>query len=223
MLSLDRDPRKVTAKELEQFRHVSSLAAEFFRRQMIALRVATDGGLSLARTRAAVFLRWMQAKAFEPPIGLIEAVERRGPSAIEWEEAVKEDASRFPVPRTAPFNEQAFRATLEANLQPVKDKLAAQAAAIVQKDKEIARLTAELAAKPSTKDGLSTVERNSLHKLVIGMAVAAYRFDPAADKSRVIPEIVADLEAVGISLSDDTVRKYLREAAEHLPPRPGKK
>jgi hypothetical protein len=63
----------------------------------------------------------------------------------------------------------------------------------------------------------NTKERESLLKLVIGMAVKGYAFDPRAGRSGISKEIADDLASLGISLSDDTVRKYLKDAAEFLP------
>jgi hypothetical protein len=51
------------------------------------------------------------------------------------------------------------------------------------------------------------------------MAVEGYRYDPKQKRSDKIPEIVSDLDKAGIALDADTVRKWLREAAELLPPR----
>jgi hypothetical protein len=57
-----------------------------------------------------------------------------------------------------------------------------------------------------------TVERASLLKLVIGMAIDGYGYDPNAAKSQVPIEIADCLVALGMSMTDDTVRKYLTEA-----------
>jgi hypothetical protein len=65
---------------------------------------------------------------------------------------------------------------------------------------------------------LSTTERNTLLKLVIGMAVKGYRYDPAATKSTAPKEIADDLVELGITVTDDTVRKYLKEAASTVLP-----
>lgn len=80
------------------------------------------------------------------------------------------------------------------------------------------------AAKPAADPpDLSTLERNSLLKLVIGMAIHGYGFDPNAGKGSAPPEIAADLEKLGIGLDADTVRKYLREGAALLPGKPDQK
>lgn len=64
---------------------------------------------------------------------------------------------------------------------------------------------------------LSTRERGTALKLIIGMAKGGYRYDPKAERSDKISEIVSDLDDVGVSLDADTVRKWLREATALLP------
>src|SRR5260370_735654 len=65
---------------------------------------------------------------------------------------------------------------------------------------------------------LASREGDSLRKLVIGMAIKGYSLDPSAGRSKVVAEIVSDLLELGLELSDDTVRRHLKEAAELLPP-----
>jgi hypothetical protein len=64
---------------------------------------------------------------------------------------------------------------------------------------------------------LSTRERESLLKLEIGMAVGGYGYDSTARRSEQTTAIADDLLQAGIPLDADTVRKWLREAAELLP------
>jgi hypothetical protein len=64
---------------------------------------------------------------------------------------------------------------------------------------------------------VATRERESLLKLVIGMAIGGYGFDPKASRSPIPAQIASDLQTGGLSITDDTVRKYLREGAELLP------
>jgi hypothetical protein len=60
-------------------------------------------------------------------------------------------------------------------------------------------------------------ERTGLLKLVIAMAIGGYHYDHNAPKDKVVSEIRKDLEELGISLSDLTVRKYLTQAAAKFP------
>lgn len=74
------------------------------------------------------------------------------------------------------------------------------------------------ARAPKSKDGnLGTRERDTLLKLVIGMAIAGYKYDPQADRNPSTKEISDDLHSLGIGLDPDTVRKWLREGSQLLP------
>lgn len=64
---------------------------------------------------------------------------------------------------------------------------------------------------------LGARERDSLLKMIIGMAVEQYGYDPRASRNDATAQIAGDLAELGISLDQDTVRKYLKEAAELLP------
>lgn len=67
---------------------------------------------------------------------------------------------------------------------------------------------------PVTKDTLKTKERNSLLKMVLGMTCCIYGCKPDEDISKFATELSGDLDGRGVHLDPDTVRKYLREAAD---------
>lgn len=63
-------------------------------------------------------------------------------------------------------------------------------------------------------DKLTTTERHTLLRIVWGMATTKpYHFDPTAPRSDAATIIASSTAAAGCSVSDDTVRKYLKEAA----------
>jgi hypothetical protein len=66
---------------------------------------------------------------------------------------------------------------------------------------------------------LGARERDSLLKLVIGLAIGGYGYDPKARRSENPAEIASDLAKLDLALDTDTIRKWLREAAELLPGR----
>jgi len=59
-------------------------------------------------------------------------------------------------------------------------------------------------------------ERSSMLKLIIGMAIGGYGLDPIVSRSRQTKEIADDLLKAGVSLDEDTVRKYLSEGKQLL-------
>ena len=57
----------------------------------------------------------------------------------------------------------------------------------------------------------------SLQKIVIGLAIGGYGYDPAAKRNLTVKEMVDYMEKAGIDISDDTVRKFLRKGMQYLP------
>jgi hypothetical protein len=72
--------------------------------------------------------------------------------------------------------------------------------------------------QPTPEKSIGTRERASLLKLVIGMAVGGYGYDPSESRSPQPSAIASDLANCGVSLDVDTIRKWLKEAVELLPP-----
>ncbi len=69
---------------------------------------------------------------------------------------------------------------------------------------------------------LTETERQSMLKLIIGMAMDAYSYNPKSSKNKATGEnnssINAALDRLGINVDADTIRKYLNEAKDLLPP-----
>lgn len=76
-------------------------------------------------------------------------------------------------------------------------------------------------ASAADEKPLGTTERNTLLKLVIGMAIKGYRYDPTKSKNDATNEIANDIAALGMSVTDDTIRTHLKQAVQLvLPQRP---
>lgn len=74
--------------------------------------------------------------------------------------------------------------------------------------------TGQAATTFGMEKALSKVERNSLLKMVIAMAIRGYGYVPTDKKSTVTGEIDKDVSALGMTIDDGTVLKYLKEAVE---------
>jgi hypothetical protein len=58
---------------------------------------------------------------------------------------------------------------------------------------------------------LGARERTNLLKVVFGLAIQGYGYDPSASRGSAVTEITSDLVKLGIEISDDTIRRYLKE------------
>lgn len=63
-------------------------------------------------------------------------------------------------------------------------------------------------------DALSTRERNSVVKLIAGMAIKGYGYNPTNKKNAATQEIADHLVELGLDLSVDTVRDYIKEGVQ---------
>lgn len=60
-------------------------------------------------------------------------------------------------------------------------------------------------------------ERNTLLRMIIGMAIGGYGYDPEAGKSDVAPTVFKDLDKLGLEGAEQTIRNKLRDASQLLP------
>lgn len=82
---------------------------------------------------------------------------------------------------------------------------------------EVARLNREVFGAPPKSEKMNTRERDSLLRILYGMACAApYRYDPTEARNEATATIASATAAAGCEVDADTVRKYLKEAAERF-------
>lgn len=239
-LSLGRDPRQVTWKLIESYAKVSAFASLFTDRRNLIRRAVAARQLDEFVTPGA-FSAWAYRFKLSVPDALTKAVDELGIEIADWktryDEAValvtalreerqqKHDRHMAAMKDHSDSIEKYRRhmeeiATGHQRMMAGKDDLIASKDRLIADHEEtIAALTArvaELEALPIDK-ALGTRERGSLLKLAIGLAMAGYKYNPQSKRSDAVPDIVGDLERLGIPLDAETIRKYLREGAEMLP------
>jgi hypothetical protein len=93
------------------------------------------------------------------------------------------------------------------------DDLLSQRDAIAAERDDLERQVSQMKAKPR-RDTLILKEPTILKRLIIGMAISKYEYDPKASRSAAPQKIFDDLLRLGISVDVDTIRKWLRTSAE---------
>jgi hypothetical protein len=224
-LSFGKAPELVNWPTISKYLSLSRFAVEYAQRRELAMRAAQWKQL-YDPVLPGIFLAWAKRTDISVPAELAEAVEKRGVQVADWKslhdkavEAGKRDAE------AAEKQIAEWRRLLDESLAQLGHQRADLLEAVNEKKVKIAALEAEIAALQSRQlasegeQRIGARERDSLLKLVIGMAVAAYAYDPKVARSDRPTEIAGDLERAGVPLDVDTVRKWLREAAELLPPK----
>ena len=106
--------------------------------------------------------------------------------------------------------------------EPWKERYAAEVTAHQDTKRRLESLNSEAtlsSANLTPKDEPSpmTREKESLLKLVLGMAIRGYGYQPRSLKNLAVKEIADDLRLLGLGLDEDTVRKYLQRAKAEFP------
>ena len=87
-------------------------------------------------------------------------------------------------------------------------------------NKKMTLILVGIAKAKEVKTKVTEIERNTMLKLIIGMAMDAYGYNPANAKNNATGNnknsISAKLALKNISVSDDTIRKYLDKAKDVL-------
>jgi hypothetical protein len=95
-------------------------------------------------------------------------------------------------------------------------KLTKENIVISRKDIEVAEIKNPVFVPGAVvlQDKITPSEKKSLAKLIYAMAVDAYGYDPEDKKSPIPKEIVEIIATTDLSISEDTVRKWLKEGAK---------
>jgi hypothetical protein len=225
-LSFGRAPEVVRWDQLQKFTSLGSpFVAQYARRRDLAMRALAWKQL-YDPVLPGIFLAWAKRIDIPVPPELTEAIQKRGVQVADWKslhdeavEAGQRDAE------AAEKRIVEWKRLLDESIAQLGKQRADWLEVVSAKNAKVAALEADIEAlrsqppalKPEQRVGVR--ERDSLLKLIIGMAVAGYVYDPKVTRSDKPAEIADDLARAGVPLDVDTVRKWLREATELLPPK----
>jgi hypothetical protein len=202
-LSFGKAPERVNWERIKAYVQVSTFAFQFQRRRDLALRAVSWKQL-FDPVLPGLFLAWAKRTDLAVPPELEAAVTARGVQIADWKTLYDELKVKFDEHH--------------AEWVGISDR---QSEHILELERQLQDVQIQQvpfsAAAPAPEKSLSTRERESLLKLVIGMAIGGYGYDPSAGRSDQPAAIANDLTRIGLSLDVDTVRKWLKEAREHLP------
>ena len=227
-LSLGKNPKIVNWPVLQSFERVSPFASKYASRREIVLRAETMGQLWQS-TIPGVFLAWAERMHFQVPAELVETVKELGIQICDWKTAYDKQAAQLLSAQNELEEERsAHLATMDKHSKYLDD-MGKRQNEIIQdcktlsaaKDNLIEKLRARIdqskMAPVQDAKSLGARERESLVKLVIGMAIGGYGYDPESRRNSSTSDIASDLHQSGISLDCDTIRKYLAEGKDLLP------
>jgi len=204
-LSFGRDPDRVSVKLVQPHAGISAFAGDYMKRWKEAQRSIAAGQL-WDPVSPGLFISWATNNKIKLPDALLAVAINRGVSLKNWqnlyEEAVQE------------------RKALEVESKGI---IAKWQTALEQARAMNAKLKAELACRPSERpasrdETTSTVTRSNMLRLIAAMSIRGYGYDPRNSRNQATADVLSDLAQLGMAMTDDTVLKYLKAAAELVPP-----
>jgi hypothetical protein len=205
-LSFGKAPELVNWEKIKPYVQSSRFAFEYQRRRDLALR-ALHWNQLYEPVLPGIFLAWAKRTDLSCPPELEAALTARGVQVADWKKLFDDLRAKYDQD-----NEQWTRIVAEKSA--VIERLAVRLNELQQSAADVAPAVPQ----PASEKSIGTRERESLLKLVIGMAVGGYGYDPNESRSPQPSAIASDLAKCGVSLDVDTIRKWLKEAAELLPP-----
>lgn len=222
-ISLDKDPRHVSWENVKQYAKVSPFVQEYEARRMLVERAKAMNQL-YAKTSPGFFIAWAKRSKFPIPDSIVSAVKANGVLVGDWK---------------AGFDLQVAKSErLEGEVQRLKSDILAieerhrtsKSNLIIQQDEIIKKLNAALVEKSASLEEakakttapadaeINPRVKETLLKIIIGMAIDGYGYQPTQLRSPTARELSDHLQRLGLEVSDDTIRNYLKEAAQLLPP-----
>jgi hypothetical protein len=204
-LVLGKDPKVVTWESLRPYK-TFPFVQNYDRVVDLAFRAISWSQLAKQSSPGA-FLAWAKRYDIAVPKELESEAEKYGHFVGDWKTLF--DKSQAQLVEVRARESALIKSTTETFAK-------------YDTDLQSIRAQLELAVQAQSKGSAEPQAENpreldSLRKLVIGMAIKGYSYDPNAKRSDKIAEVVDDLERLGIPLHRDTVRKFLKEAADLLP------
>ncbi len=219
-LTLGREPSRATLKLVTTFAQFSPFAKIYLRLHDLVRRAVAAQQLT-EPTYLGPYIAWARRLEIDIAPGLLAAVEARGVEVRDWKSLFD---GLLPLHEKAKAEIDSLTRSLAVSTDQLTRIEASANQRIQMQEAELQalhRTLHELHQAPKAKPRASSAaarERGSMLKLIAGLVVAAYGAKPVRKRSEIPAELASDLEKAGVPLDVDTVRKYLKEAADILPP-----
>ncbi len=214
-LSFGKEPTRIKWETIKNHIQISSFVVHYEKRLELAKRASAMKHIG-STNLPGVFLDWAKRNEIDVPAKLIKLVEARGHIFADWPGLLKQSRQQ-----TSDALVLAEKHRTDA-IEYIDKTATAHKSEMRTLTERITALEAEnrdLASKNTQSEPekiMNPKSKQSLLKLVLGMAMDGYGFDPKLPRSALSRELSADLSSFGIAIDETTVRDWLHKAMEEV-------
>jgi hypothetical protein len=216
-LAMGRAPEVVSWEKIKSHSGASPFVKQYARLRDLAERAKTWQKL-FDPVLPPIFISWAEQHEIALPSELVERVSKYSGKLIDWEKKYLELKSIHEGLRSTYDRFQAMhREHVDDWKKVVQTRdgiIEAQQKRITEQEKELAAIREAPPAECEMAKPASPIERQNMLKAIYVMAIKGYGYNPEDKRSKVVSEIVSDISLAGFSVSDDTIRRYLKEARD---------
>ena len=209
-LAMGKAPEIVSWDKIKALKDISAFVRRYARLRDLAERAKVWEKL-FDPVLPTIFIKWAEDNEIALPVELQEKTTKLRGKLVDWKKNYDELRSMYDQ------HIHGWREIVEKQKGLIKAKdelIQAKQARIVQFETELAAIRDAPPAETARLQ--SPIERQNMLKAIYVMATKGYGYDPAQKRSTIVPEIVNDLTLAGLPLSEDTVRRYLKDALDNL-------
>jgi hypothetical protein len=216
-LAMGKAPESVSWEKIKAYGSISPFVKQYARLRDLADRAKAWQKL-FDPVLPPIFIKWAEENEIPVPAELKEKVSKFKGKMVDWEKQHQQLKSAFDQLSSG---YDRLREMYDHHIEDWKKVVQTRDDAIKAQQERIAETEAQLAAlketslAPEPAKTQSPIERQNMLKVIYAMAIRGYGYNPDDKRSTVVADIVSDISLAGFSVSDDTIRRYLREARDN--------
>ncbi len=216
-LSFGKEPVHVNWESIKSSLAVSPFVMRYNRRRDLAQRASAMNLLS-TNNLPSFFLGWAKRNEMEPPSRLCELVEQNGQIIADWPELLNraQQRTKEAFEQGARHRDEALQLGEKLNAE-TREALGADVNKLIERiaaleTENVSLKSSQISVSSQDSQPINAKSKLSLLKLVLGMAIDGYGFNPKSPRSPLPRELSGGLAALEITLDESTVRAWLHEA-----------
>jgi len=204
-LSFGKEPEIVGWRVVEPYKNTSVFAKRYSKMRDLALRAKVCKELS-DPVLPTIFIEWCELKEIEFCQELEKKVYARK-NVVSWKILCEQNKKSFD-------DIVSKQSEVIKSQDDIISKLEARNLELLAQFDMLQEQANSIDTNSNAKDKVNKKSFNTLLKLVAGMAIKGFAYNPQNKKNPSIKEIQSDLDELGVSMDDETISHWIKEGCK---------